>query len=58
MSLEKFMEELDNLIAGGLLDEEIQAGLVLRIEISSNGIQVEGLRAEELCPRDIRAGHK
>jgi hypothetical protein len=56
MSLEIFIQKLDELVASGVLDAETKEGLVLRIEISADGIQVEGVRPEEFCPRDVWAG--
>lgn len=53
MGLELFLNRLQNLIAEGILEKEIESGLLLRIEISKDGVRFDGLRSEEFCPRTV-----
>lgn len=58
MSLELFIEKLDELLGSGILKKEIDAGLLLRIEISLDGVRFEGIRSEEFCPTEVVNGTK
>lgn len=53
MSLELFVNKLHGLLGEGILDEEINAGLLLRIEINKDGLRFEGIRSEEFCPKGV-----
>jgi hypothetical protein len=50
MSLELFVEKLSVLLDSAILEEEIAAGLLLRIEISQDGVRFEGVRSAQFCP--------
>ena len=52
MSLELFAKKVDDLLSSGILDAELDAGMLLRLEVSRDGVRMEGLRSKEFCPDD------